>query len=574
MATRKELKALAALEASGELYEAFIKAMALLGRDHGDETGQVFAVLERCAEHFPDAAVDAAMSYRVFDRKEAKPGTIVTLYELAIAGDNTRIRAMATHGLAKHLIHTGEDIDRGIKLMKMSLHLGYPNAAAELGSYYEHGKFGLPTDSKKAVDLYVEATEGGSAEGMYKLANYMLSNTVAVGTYHPLELIKRAAELGHPEAAGLITKLAEMVSAAEEAEVDEILPYVIVPDGLSRMEQARAAIVNEFSVGSEQAAECVAALMGYPSWKMMDEAVQSKKAPGKFDEDCSAVEFNERERLQTDVFARKMRVDETTALTAVKLLRPSSRIVQPSLRRLDEIMEGGIGGAADLEEAITEFLEHAGLPTDLSASPFRIVWPLQAKLWLDLFESHGWTMRRRRNDASGDGDQIAVTETTDGRLFKVFMSGVSYEPGDLGDTHVENVMGTITKACECAVLIFNHPRISTIRGSEHAAALYGGKILNNGIWADFVLRPADGIDDALRQHEKRINLLSPKEVSEYAFEGAIKLACRISGHVFQQEDCKQFGLLQGATNWSSPMPKIAIEAMELMREIGPHLGRS
>lgn len=576
MASRSECEALEAMERAGRRREAFVFAMSLIERDEGDSTGRVFAAIERAAEHFADAALTAAMSHKIFDRAESRPGAVSTFFEMAIAGDDEKVRRMATFGLSRHLLEKG-DAERGIKLMKMARRLGYPEAAAELGLFHEKGAFGLPVDTDKAVECYVEAVEGESALAMYQLAQHMLSNTVKIRDYHPLELLQRSAFLGHPEAVALVGQMAEAIEALEEAEaVQDMLPYVVVPDGLDRIRLVRDSMVHEFSVGEEEAGSCTAALMGYPTWETMAaDATSEAKPKGKFDEDCTAAEFNERERLQTDIFAGRTGASQSAAVTAIKLLRPSSRTVKPSLRRFDRIMDGNITKAftPEINEMVTNVLEQMGMPKGGDPDQaLRTLWPLKVKTWLDVFEDHGWSMRRRRHDATEDGELVAVSETSDGRLFKVFMSIVAFDPGDLGDEHVEAIMNRIADGCERAILIFNHPRVSTIRGSETRAALYGGRILSNGTWSDFLLRKADGIEDALRQHSRGIDVQSPAATTEFAFEGAIELACRIAAAVTDQKSTEGFGLIHSPSNWSSPVPAAAMSAARLMKEVGSIIG--
>lgn len=571
MASRTECDRVEKLERDGRGRDAFVIAMALITRDDGDETGRIFKVIERAAEHHPDAALSAAMSYRIFARTETRPGTIATFFEMAIAGDDDKVRQMATFGFARHLLDTNEH-SRGIRLMKMSRRLGNPEAAAELGRIYENGAFGVAVDLAEAVECYVDATEGESAQGMFFLAQYMLSNTVAVGEYHPLELIRDAAERGHPDAAALMAHIAEgFEDTASEPEKD-LLPYVVVPDGCERIALVRTAMMNEFSVDEAEAGSVTAALHGYPDWETMSaDAMSDTRPKGKFDEDCTAAEFNERELIQTEIFEKRTRSSRMAALTAIRLLRPTSRTATPSLRRFDRIMEGSIfkGLPPDLGTMVKEALEGMGMDTaEKTGEALRQIWPLKAGTWLDVFERHGWSMRRRKDDADGDGEQVAVSETLDGRLFKIYMSTVSYDPGDLGDEHVETLSNRIASETPRAVLIFNHPRISRIKGSDTRAAFFGGRILNNGSWTDFFLHRSDGIEDALRQHGNGVDIKSHSAITEHAFEGAIELAYTIAAEVTGQKDTEGFGLFHSTSPWSSPMPPAAMSAARLMQEIG------
>ncbi|NTF16863.1 hypothetical protein G6L37_00290 [Agrobacterium rubi] len=571
MASRKECDKLEAMEREGQGREAFVLAMSLLSRDGSDETGRIFAIIERAAERHADAALTAAMSYRIFDREETRPGAISTYYEMAIAGDDEKIRRMATFGFARHLLDAGEN-GRGIRLMKMARRLGHAEAAAEMGSFYEKGSFGVAVDLQECVKCYVEAVEGDSGRGLFLLSQFMLSNTVKVRDYHPLDLLQRSAAHGYPEAVALVAQMADVIETVMETDPDpDMLSYVVVPDGTERIRLVREAMMNEFSVAEEEAGVVTALLHGYPDWQTLNsDALNADKPKGKFDEDCSAAEFNERERMQTEIFQSRTGCSKEAALTAIKLLRPTSRSAKPSLRRFDKIMEGIItrGLPTDLGSLVAETLKDMGVANvEKSGRALRTLWPLRVKTWLDVFETHGWSMRRRKLDAS-DGEQVAVSETSDGRLFKIYMSVVAYDPGDLGDEDVEELTKRIEGECQRAVLIFNHPRVSRIRGSQTRAAFYGGKILNNGSWSDFILRKSDGVDDALRQAGTGMDIQSPTTVTENAFEGAIELAYRIAAEVVDQKDTEGFGLFHSTSQWSAPMPPAAMAAARLMAEIG------
>lgn len=572
MAGKYECERIERLLHDGRLDEALMAAMTVMSRDGGDDTGRIYAVVEQIAEKLPEAALAAAMTFSMFDRKETKPGSITTFYEMAIAGDDDKMRALAAYGYGRHLISEGQSERRGIRLIRIARNAGVADAAAELGRIIEEGLYGEKVDLDECLKCYVEATEGGSGTGMFLLAKFMLAHTKRVGDYHPMKLIEDAAELGHPEAVILHAQMVEMFEEKEAEGREEMLPYVVVPDGLERIKLVRSALQNEFSVSEDEAGDIAAALHGYPDWSMMATAADDPNVrKGRFDEECEAAEFNERERLLAEVFAARTGTTQEVAAASIKLLRPTSRTVRPSLRRLDKIMDNHLfkGMSGELGQLLGGVLEEMGMPTgSKNDDALRTVWPLQPTLWMDLFARHGWNLRRRNDEARSDGDQVCVTETSDGRLFKVFMSVVSYDPGDLGDEMVEALMKTISQKTDKAVLIFNHPRINLVRGSMTRAAFYGGRVLNNGEWWDFMLRESDGIDDALRQKGLFIGGVSPAMVSEYAIDGAVVTASEIVAKVTEQESMDGFGVVSGMSDWSFPVPPAAIKAARLIREVG------
>lgn len=579
MAGKYECERIEALMRDGQVEKAFTAAMIVVTRDRGDPTGRVFSIIEQSAEKLPEAALAAAMTYKMFNRPEVRPGAISTFFEMAIAGDNDTIRNLSTLGYGRHLLASEDTARRGVRLIRMARKSGLADASAELGEILENGLYGEKIDLDECLKCYVEATEGGSGTGMFQLAQFMLSHTKAVGEYHPLTLMHEAAKLEHPQAMQFVKHLSKFVDSIEEGEVrDDILPYVVVPDGVERVTLVRDALKNEFDIGVEEAGRMTASLHGYPEWEMMIAAATVEGCvKGKFDEECTAAEFNDREKLQIEIFSARTATKADVAGASIRLLRPTSRFIKPSLRRLDKVVDGHIfkGMPKDLGDMLGKVLEGMGMPAGVNAEDaLRTVWPLKPQAWMDMFQDNGWNLRRRRTVNVEDGDQICVTETTDGRLFKVFLSVVSFDPGDLGDEKVEKTMKEIAATCDKAVLIFNHPRLNLVRGSKSRAAFYGGRVLNNGEWWDFMLRKSDGVDDALRQRGLFAGGLPQSVITEYAFEGAVEVACRISAEVTNQESIEGFGLLGGLSHWCSPVPPAAMEAARLMKKVGSMLDQS
>lgn len=575
MASLAEIERIEALERNAPAGLVLVETMGIIARDGGDQSGRMFAVLDRLSERSAEAAMACALSFKSFNRKEAHPGQIETYFEIASSSDAEDLRKIAMFGFGIHLLEAGtERSERGLKLLRMSRRLGHGDASAELGRIAECGLYGESVDLEAAVRLYVEATKRNSATGQFLLAMHMLDHRVAVGDYHPLDLMRDAANGGHPDAGALVERLVDAAEKiASRVKQDAIMPYKITPNGMARSEAVLKAILNEVTVPESAVKEMIAALHGYMSWEALAKAAaDTAVSKGKFDEDCSAAEYNERERLQTEIFETRMEVEENVASVSIKLLRPTASTGTPSLRSLDKIVDRQLfrGTPEDLMGSVSDLLKHIGLPEDaLKEGALRTVWPLQTALWLDTFESHGWKMRRRRNDATTDGDLVCVTEASDGRLFKVFMSTVSYDPGDRGDEQVEKLMTSIAKEHSAAVLLFNHPRISVVPDSRTRAAFYGGRIFSGGVWWDFLLRKGSGIDDALEQKTVLANGPTKGVLQEFAFDGAVGLAFKISAKVTDQPE-DGFGLMGTISKWSSPLPEVAIKAARVMKAIGDH----
>ncbi len=130
----------------------------------------------------------------------------------------------------------------------------------------------------------------------------------------------------------------------------------------------------------------------------------------------------------------------------------------------------------------------------------RCMHPIQPDVWLGMMEEHlGWVFSKVDEDAELDGDQVAVAVGSGGRRLPVFMSAVTYIPGDLRDEHVARLKARIGAAYPAgAVLMFNKP-VGWQPEQGPGGLLYGGMLWWDKAWSDFVPRPGGGLDDALAQ---------------------------------------------------------------------------
>jgi hypothetical protein len=194
-----------------------------------------------------------------------------------------------------------------------------------------------------------------------------------------------------------------------------------------------------------------------------------------------------------------------------------------------------------------------GITGDFEKS-MRTAKPIRPDVWLDMMEAHlGWAFESSDAEATADGAWIANSRAKDGTLFDVFMSRVSLTPGDRGDEHVFNLKKEIEKRSSNAVLIFSKPLVHFPNQKENKGALFGGLLLDRGIWHEFVLHPSGGIDDAREQKLVIGEQMDPEMVRPFVFEGAgtlgISLACYLNDLDPEDGDYIPFGTINGWTNF-------------------------
>jgi TPR repeat protein len=121
------------------------------------------------------------------------------------------------------------DPDRALALYKLAAVNGAPKAQTALGGFFQKGERGLDRDLKIARGWYEHAAIAGDAEGMVRLAEMMArgdgGDTDRVKAWGWL---KRAQDLGHPQAAAVAAALEARFTAADRA-------------GVEALEQARTA---------------------------------------------------------------------------------------------------------------------------------------------------------------------------------------------------------------------------------------------------------------------------------------------------------------------------------------------
>ena len=94
-----------------------------------------------------------------------------------------------------------EDDAEILKLVQARVEKKDPAAIEHLGGHYAKGKLGLEQDAARAVELWTEAAELGSAYACYKLGvAYVNGNGVGQDSERGVRFSEKAAMLGQPDA--------------------------------------------------------------------------------------------------------------------------------------------------------------------------------------------------------------------------------------------------------------------------------------------------------------------------------------------------------------------------------------
>ena len=94
-----------------------------------------------------------------------------------------------------------DDEAQALKLLQARVEKKDPEAIKHLGDHYAQGKLGLEKDVSRAVELWTEAAELGSAYAGYKLGMaFVTGNGVGEDVERGVRFCEKAAMLGHPNA--------------------------------------------------------------------------------------------------------------------------------------------------------------------------------------------------------------------------------------------------------------------------------------------------------------------------------------------------------------------------------------
>lgn len=537
-------------------------------------------LLERCVPHSDIARLLMVTLYSLGIVAEPHRGAAAEWLAQAMRSLDDAIARQARIMLGTLQVRQGQP-HLGMKTLREAAAAGIPEAKVSLALLYVSGAPGLKPDLERAITMLVEAVDDDVPTARVVLAQIMIERGLNVEGVDLEELLTEAID--SDDLAEDAAELLESISDGEDPDDEygdddlfmprDILPYEVVPDGLERPAAARDALADKTGMPPEVAGYVVARLTGFDSWDEMSEAAHSPDMPkGVFDEDCGAEQFNERQAIQTEVLISNGFLDEIVAEKVVELLGVTGRTGTPSLGDLEKELSGRIikESRREIEEHFRDMLEAFGLEGHLDSFMgfARSRNPIRPKAWLGALERFGWKLGSKRPKARKDGSLIGRTASSDGTGYDVYLSAVTYLPGDKGDVHVERQMCDIASKGSPAILLFNHP-IGLVTPKKSKGLLYGGRLFSGSEWWDFVLRPGAGVDDAIKQRGKLTGKPTAAFVREYSFEDAREACVEIDAESRGErlDDGTPVGFIQHSNGWVTPITGDGADILRAAMEI-------
>ena len=465
---------------------------------------------------------------------------------------------------------------------------GHGEAAFNAGLMHDEGT-GVPPSEGRACDFYRLGVELGHVPSMTNLAAKVMGHDPAAA----MDLCERAAEAGDGKAAALLQALAEtgMAIAVEdgltpEEDGDAPPPVRVVPSGIGRPRAIAAVLREGLQAPSKEAEEITAYMLGFGSWRELARAAKKSKADLP-DEKCGAGEVRRRRAYQAHMLALCVDMGPAAAAIAIEALMPTATasppvLDPPTLARMQaaSYLHADAQGAEGLDEGEDNecgpFDDDGDLPEALDmltemlgaapkgdrmglADNLRHMQPIQPDVWLGMMEKHlGWAFIDVDEDAERDGDQVAVAIGSGQRRVPVFMSALTYIPGDRRDQLVGRLKAHFGAAHPAgAMLMFNKP-IGWLPKRSQDGLLYGGLLWWDGAWSDFVLRPGGGLDDALAQRGRDLAHPDARTVAELGFAEASDVLHSLAAYLAGLEpDEADVQFLRSADGWLLPLAMLA-----------------
>ena len=541
---------------------------------------QVVAALDAAAPHSDAAAANLAFALLSADGVLRDVGRARALFEAVAASAGTELRGYAHNWLAH--IALGKFGGRrrpaaALSHFEQAALAGHGEAAFNAGLMHDEGR-GVPPSEGRACDFYRRGVALGHVPSMTNLAAKIIKHDPAAA----MDLCERAAEAGDGKAAALLQALTEagMAVAVEDglAENGAAPPPVrVVPSGIGRPRAIAAALREGLQAPPKEAEKITAYMLGFGSWRELARAARKGEADPP-DEECGPEEVCRRRAYQGYMLALCVDMGPAAAAIAVEALLPTARaplpvLDAPTLARMQaaSYLHADAQGGEDLDEEddedwtsdddgdVTDAADMLGTgpkrdPLGLMDS-LRGMHSIQPEVWLGMMEEHlGWAFSDVDVDAELDGDQVAVAIGSGGRRVPIFMSAVTYIPGDLHDEHVARLkahIGAIHPAG--AMLMFNKP-VGWRPEQGPGGLLYGGLLWWDRAWSDFVLRPGGGLDDALAQRGRDFAHPNAQTMATLGFVGAIGLLHSLAAYLDGLEPAEaDVQFLRSASGWLMPL---------------------
>jgi hypothetical protein len=557
----------------GKSAEFTLLAGELVGRLDKTQVAKVLDMVREHAPRSPEAAFNATRLYLSGVMNDTEEQSLEGLLLLATSSKDDHVRWSAHLGLALVLSQKSDSNGEVKRNLDIAVSGDLPEALFILARFHEHGVHGYRRDLKKALGLYIEMYEELDAEAAaIEIARLLITENELDPEdydYDPIELLTELAEDGSAEA---IAMLVVLRSATKLNEQGFELRETITPDGGKRPKLVRDALKGAFGMRSAEAESLTAGLFGYTSWSRLNNAANDKRTvKGKFDEECSAPEFVKRQNLQRNLLCYRLSLDEYIAEIAIRLLKPTSRLGKPSLRRLEQEASDKMFPFAsdDMMAGVQPLLDQVGVKSRNGLegmNTVRDMMPANPAGWLTVLEYMGFKIQNGRTKPMSSGEPIGEIADKSG-VIPIHMIGAAYDPGDLSDLLVDKHMKTIGRKSERAVLLFGKPTFVVSKNDE-AGVLYGGRVYHEGAWSDFVLSPGVTIDDLIAQRTAFTYPLSDEFITRHTYEDCMQHAIAIEASSRGDDpETAEYHVIQKASGWMSLLSGDAASAMQMMSKM-------
>lgn len=289
------------------------------------------------------------------------------------------------------------------------------------------------------------------------------------------------------------------------------------------------AIVKATNMPMGRVRRVVAELYGFSSWADLDRAMRgSRDLP---DEDAPAEAVRARRDRHREVLSRYFSLSDREIETLAANLAPTT-LGDPEF---DYSQEGKLFGgvsAKELSQSYKDMAEATGVDVEDALEKIRASNPCHARPWINaLRASFGFDLIEEFPERKGPLEHIAST-TWNQVAWPIYLSSVRASPGDFDDPIIHAAQKRIAAENERALLLFDHPAIFMVPDRKDPTkasdgVIYGGRILRDGRWSDFVLT-AGGMGAVAPQNIRTITQLSRGFISDHTTPDGLNLVVELS----------------------------------------------